>query len=408
MSKPPQFSVVMPTRNRADYLPIAIQSVLNQTCGDFELIVSDNFSEDNTSDVVKSFDDPRIRYVRTGESLPINKSWEFGVTQAQGEYVVFLSDDDAYAKIYLESFEEEIRASDPDVIACGMLQYYEGAHFESDHRVTCENFTNRAYRYDCQGKKDAVWRYMFAKGGLTDYPDTFAPVGLPYLANAAYRRAIFGQVEELIGSIFPRELSSTDVYSTAVVLSQFTGKYCFLDKPLYLQRASSVSLTRSPDIENQRKTYGRPTHDLGGHENYFVDFAYANRWIEACLLAVIDTKTELDFELCWAKYYVKSFDSLRYLQSHGFDMRDEMKSFWKTLEKQDRKVREEVLSVVATPRMRISDFLRGSKVVGPLVRARDGRRRTPEDVVGIDDPLSIDEYAGMIDEKFLNDHSRLE
>ena len=408
MSDRPQFSVVIPTRDRADYLPIAIQSVLNQTFGDFELIVSDNFSRDNTLDVVKSFDDPRIRYVRTSESLPINKSWEFGVTQAQGEYVVFLSDDDTFAKIYLESFEEEMRASDPDVIACGMLQYYEGAHFESEHKVTCANFNNRAHRYDCQGKKDAVWRYMFAKGDLTDYPSTFGPVGLPYLANAAYKRSIFRQVEELIGSIFPRELASTDVYSTAVILSQFTGRYSYLDKPLYIQRASDISLTRSPDIENQRKTYGRPTHDLGGYENHFVDFAYANRWIEACLLAVIDTKTELDFDLSWSKYYIRSLDSLKYLQSHGFDMRKEKKSFWKTLEKQDQKVRDEVLSVVATPRMRISDFLRGSKVVGQLVRARDSRRRKPEDLVGLDDPLSIEEYAGMIDEKFLNDHSRLE
>ena len=166
-----------------------------------------------------------------------------------------------------------------------------------------------------------------------------------------------------------------------------------------------MSLTRSPDIDNQRKTFGRPTHDLGEYQDYFLDFAYDNRWIEACLLAVIDTKAELDFDLSWVKYYIKSFDSLKYLQGRGFDMSKEKKSFWATLKKRDPKFRDEVLSRVATPRMRVSDFLRSSRIFGPVLRAKDSYTEKKEDLVGLYNPLSIDGYARMIDEKFLSDHS---
>ena len=406
MKDRPQFSVIIPTRNRASYLPTAVQSVLNQTFDDFELIISDNSSTDNTSEIVRGFDDARITYVKTDSFLPINRSWEFGIGHARGEYVVFLADDDAYGKIYLESFANEIRKEDPDVIACGMPQYYETPHYESRRKLAWTSFTNRSYLYDCEGKKAEILQYMFAKGNLADYPDSFRPVGLPYLANAAYRRSIFTELKDSLGSVFPRDLASTDVYSTAIILSQFTRKYCYLDKPLYIQRVSDVSLTRSPDIERQRKTYGTPTHDLGEYQGYFLNFAYVNRWIEACLLAVIDSNSILDFELTWAKYYIKSFDSLKYLQGHGFDMTDEKRNFWGTLEKQNREVRAEVLSVVRTPRMRISDFLRSSKLIGSLLRAKDNRRQNDGDLEGLDDQLSIDEYANMVDEKFLNEHSR--
>ncbi|PYS69770.1 MAG: hypothetical protein DMF69_15850 [Acidobacteria bacterium] len=406
MSNRPQFSVVIPTRNRASsFLATAVQSVLKQTFGDFELIVSDNFSDDNTFDVVKSFDDSRIRYVRTAGFLPINESWEFGIHRARGEYVTFLADDDAYAGIYLESFAKAINEYDSDIVACGIPQYYENPHYETRHKFSSPHFTNKVYTYDCRGKKNEILQYMFAKADLTNYPEGFRPVGLPYLANAAYRRSIFAGLKSSLDSIFPRNLSSTDVYSTTIILSQFTNKYCYLDKPLYVQRVSDVSLTRSPDIENQRKTYGRPTHDLGQYQNHFLDFAYDNRWIEACLLAVIDTKTELDFDLSWVKYYVKSFDSLKFLQSRGFDMTREKKRFWETLERQEQNFQDEVLSLVATPRMRISDFLRTSRIFGPMLRARDSYTETKENLVGLNNPLSIDEYASMIDEKFLSDHA---
>ena len=86
-------------------------------------------------------------------------------------------------------------------------------------------------------------------------------------------------------------------------------------------------------------------------------------------------------------------------------MTKEKDSFWETLERRDQKFQVEVLSIVANPRKRVSDFLRSSTLFATLLRAKDRHREKNEDLVGLDEPLSIDEYARMIDEKFLSDYS---
>src|SRR5436309_9290227 len=91
----PFFSVVLTTRNRAALLPFAVRSILAQSYGDFEIIISDNFSSDNTPEVAQSFGESRISYVRTRESLSMSESYSFALSHARGQYVTFLSDDDA-------------------------------------------------------------------------------------------------------------------------------------------------------------------------------------------------------------------------------------------------------------------------------------------------------------------------
>lgn len=91
----PLVSVGIPTYNRADgYLKKAIQSALNQTYPNLEIIVSDNCSSDDTGTVVKAFDDSRIRYHRHNVNIGPNNNFNFCLDQAQGAYFLLLHDDD--------------------------------------------------------------------------------------------------------------------------------------------------------------------------------------------------------------------------------------------------------------------------------------------------------------------------
>jgi glycosyltransferase involved in cell wall biosynthesis len=90
----PKVSVCIPTYNTAQYLPAAIESVLAQDYGDFELVVSDNASTDQTPDLCRRYADPRLRYVRFEEMVGQAANWNRCLDLATGEYVVLLHADD--------------------------------------------------------------------------------------------------------------------------------------------------------------------------------------------------------------------------------------------------------------------------------------------------------------------------
>jgi glycosyltransferase involved in cell wall biosynthesis len=97
----PQVSVIIPAYNRADMIGDAIQSVLDQTYADWELIVVDDGSEDNTADVIAGYDDPRISYIyQDNRKLPGARNT--GIRAASGPYVAFLDSDDLFLPHKLE------------------------------------------------------------------------------------------------------------------------------------------------------------------------------------------------------------------------------------------------------------------------------------------------------------------
>lgn len=87
-------SIIIPTHNRSEYVKRAIQSCLDQTYEDIEVIVVDDASTDNTEGVVTSFSDERVTYVRNDENLGAPKTRNRGLDLARGEYINFLDDDD--------------------------------------------------------------------------------------------------------------------------------------------------------------------------------------------------------------------------------------------------------------------------------------------------------------------------
>lgn len=94
MSYTPKVSVCIPTYNRSEYLREAIESVLMQSFSDFELIICDNASIDNTTEVVNSFCDSRITYHRNTENLGSFNNVNLCLKLAKGEYITIFHDDD--------------------------------------------------------------------------------------------------------------------------------------------------------------------------------------------------------------------------------------------------------------------------------------------------------------------------
>ncbi len=96
MTYVPTISVCMTTFNSEKYVAQAISSVLLQTFKDFELIIVDDASTDNTQSIIKSFDDSRIRLIINDDRLFLGKSRNLGFAKCLGEYISIADSDDTF------------------------------------------------------------------------------------------------------------------------------------------------------------------------------------------------------------------------------------------------------------------------------------------------------------------------
>jgi glycosyltransferase involved in cell wall biosynthesis len=121
MQKLPKVSIGLPAF-KARYLHEAVESVLNQTYKDFELIIVNDDSPENVEEIVFKFDDERIKYYKNDENLgkySVVKSWNRCLDYANGEYFVLFSDDDVYHPDFLlEMIKLAEKYSELDVFHC--------------------------------------------------------------------------------------------------------------------------------------------------------------------------------------------------------------------------------------------------------------------------------------------------
>lgn len=113
-------SITIPTHNRQNLISRAIKSIQNQTFRNWELIVVDDGSTDNTKDVVQNFidKDARIKYILKGNSGAAH-SRNVGVAHSNGQYITFLDSDDEAKEDWLEKIIAVINESRVSMVCCG-------------------------------------------------------------------------------------------------------------------------------------------------------------------------------------------------------------------------------------------------------------------------------------------------
>lgn len=93
----PEISVLLSVYNGEEYIQETIESILNQSFQDFEFIIIDDGSTDNTLSVIQSFSDPRIRLFKLGENRGVAKALNFGLQHIRGKYIAKADADDLYS-----------------------------------------------------------------------------------------------------------------------------------------------------------------------------------------------------------------------------------------------------------------------------------------------------------------------
>ena len=120
------FSIIIPTYNRAAFISKAIDSVLSQRYSNWELIVIDDASTDNTSELLLHYIDPRIHVITNEINKERSASRNRGIALAKGEYICFLDSDDYFLPQHLESIALSIEQTNNKVALfyTGVQKYY--------------------------------------------------------------------------------------------------------------------------------------------------------------------------------------------------------------------------------------------------------------------------------------------
>ncbi|HEX2583245.1 MAG TPA: glycosyltransferase [Chlamydiales bacterium] len=135
-----KFSVLLPTRNRLEFLIYAIESVRRQEYDRWEIIISDNYSEQDIKGYIDSLNEPRIKYSRTERFLSVTDNWNAALDRATGDYVIMLGDDDCLMKGYFNIVQKIVSEfSSPELIYSnaflyaypGVLPKYPEGHFKT-------------------------------------------------------------------------------------------------------------------------------------------------------------------------------------------------------------------------------------------------------------------------------------
>ncbi len=119
------YTIVIPTRERCDTLIHSLHTCVSQDYDNMEILVSDNFSEDKTREVVDSFQDKRIRYINTGKRLSMTANYEFALSHVKKKgYVIYIGDDDGLLPNAISDINTIINKTDASVLHWDMPHYW--------------------------------------------------------------------------------------------------------------------------------------------------------------------------------------------------------------------------------------------------------------------------------------------
>lgn len=190
--------MIIPTRERAETLAYTIKTALNQASKDYEILISDNFSQDNTHEIVSNFCDDRIRYVNPGSRLSMTDHWNFAVGHAKGEYIIIIGDDDALMPGAIDRFIQATGAHSSNVYSWPTHVYFwpMGNAGAKIHHLAVKSPISTL---DLKEKITFVTKY-----GLCNY------LPLPHLYHSAVHRSVLEKIHSHTGKYF--QTSTPDVY----------------------------------------------------------------------------------------------------------------------------------------------------------------------------------------------------
>ena len=223
-----RFSVIIPTRERCITLEHTIRTCLNQDYDNFEIIISDNFSQDTTQKVVERFNSPNIIYKNTGKRLSMSHNWEFALRHVTGNYITFLGDDDGLIPGALRKLANIIKNTGAKAVTWRWASYYWPDAIQQHARDLL--ITPMTKSLEKRITKDILQKVLKFEIGYEE---------LPFLYKGIISTDIVLKVRnESKGDFF--HSMTPDLYS-AMALATFIDQYYFSTEPFSINGTSGSS-----------------------------------------------------------------------------------------------------------------------------------------------------------------------
>ena len=282
-AKAPLFSIVMPTRNRAHILKNALRSALDQTFEDYEIVVMANNCHDNTREVVESLATSRVRYYETDKTLSMPDNWEHAWSKAEGEYVIYLPDDDALVPTALHLLAEKALHGNPPVISWeDAIYYYPDDSGQTDQQnLLLLNYFGNSLIEDVDAK------ILLEELASLEFSWT---ASIPKMNNCAVNRAFWDQWRNQLGRIF---FPLAPDYSFGWISTQICQYIRIVRRPLTVRGISENSIGSDANLGkagqdffkefNQDDFFSDSPIDLATSMNIiFATFNQINRELTKC------------------------------------------------------------------------------------------------------------------------------
>lgn len=231
MMDSPKITVIIPTRERCDVLEASLRTVTAQSYDNLEIIVSDNFSADATTDVVRRADDSRIRYLNTGKRLSMSHNWEFALSHVDDGWVTFMGDDDGLLPEAIRSVADIIKQTGLKAIRSAFCTYDWPATNGNEHG---QLIVPMSFGLSVRDSKKWMSKVMCGREKYTQ---------LPMIYNGGFIHiSVLKKIKENTGSFFLS--SSPDIYSS-IAIASVIDRYAYSKVPCSISGTSMHSIGTS-------------------------------------------------------------------------------------------------------------------------------------------------------------------
>lgn len=236
-----QFSIVIPVRNSAESLKYTLKTCLEQRGidkTDYEIIVSDNSLPEykDVENVVKEFNDPRIRYFRTPRELPLGKSFEYAFIKARGEFIFSIGADDGVLPWGLETIRESLKGFPDDDVFQWDRGFFIWPDNDKVYGQAGQFIIPRGYR--STDEKVGKYKSLEKLFSIMDNPSLM--YGLPMLyINSGFRRRYLNKLLQYTGRLW--DGGSQDVYMGIVNLT-INDNIPYINAPITIAGMTSSSI----------------------------------------------------------------------------------------------------------------------------------------------------------------------